>query len=125
MYTFNNICDTWYILCKMNLQSEFYFIFYKYCFPDILLSTTNTVLNTNALNVSDNIEGDIQASSDTTFCNMEQCDRYDKSNSNSIPRDININNLIKDIANMHEDATIVNENRNLACNNSNDINGKY
>lgn len=110
----------------MNLQSEFYFIFYKYCFPDIPLTTaTNTVLNTNALNVSDNFEGDIQVSSNTTFCNMEQCDRYDKSNSNSTPSDININNLIKDIAKAHEDDTIVDESRNLACNNSNDINGEY
>lgn len=75
IYTFNNICNTQYILCKINLQLESYFIFYKCCFPDILLTTVNnTLLNTNALNVQNNTEDDIRASSNTTFCNMGQYD---------------------------------------------------
>lgn len=91
----------------------------------LLTTATNTMLATNALNVY-NIEDDIQASSNTTSCNMEQCDRYDTPDSNSTTCDTNINNMIKDFANVHEDALTVNEDGNIFSHNNNDVtNGKF
>lgn len=43
---------------------------------------------------------------------------YDKYNSNSVSCDTNINNVIKDFTNMHEDAFTVNEDSIIFCHNA-------
>jgi len=84
--------------------------------------TTNTTLDISIVNVNDNIEDDIPLSSSMNSHNIEQCDVPDKLVSNSTP--CNISDIIKDLTNVHGDAAVVDENRNLSFYNNNVVNGK-
>lgn len=76
------------------------------------MTTSRSIMN---VNINDDI-----------CISKNSCDigKYDKPNRNSTFCDTNINDVFKDVVNMHEDATIVDQSKNLACNNNNVINGK-